>query len=86
MLSSKILPHNPKTTFETSKITFEVFQNVSNIILAFIWVLIFIYLQRVKNCLQVVGRRLKDVYWQGIRMDFPVLRNHVYALLKNSSA
>gem|GEM_PF-1771674 len=31
------------------KTTFEVFQNISNIILAFILVLIFIYLQRVKN-------------------------------------
>ena len=32
---SKKLPLNPKITFETRKTTFEVFQNVSNIILAF---------------------------------------------------
>ena len=68
------------------KTTFEVFQNISNIILAFIRVLIFIYLQRVKNRLQVVGCRRKNVYLQGIRTDFRFLRNHVYALLKKTSA
>ena len=35
---------------------------------------------------QVVGNRLKNVYLQGIRMDFPFSGNIVYALLKNTPA
>ena len=50
------------------------------------WALIFIYLQRVENRLQVVGSRSANVSWQGIRMDFPVLRTIVYSLFKNPSA
>jgi predicted membrane protein len=83
---SKNLPRNSKTTFEMRKNTFEVFQNVSNVISALIWLLIFIYLQRGENCLHVVGFRLKTVYWQGIRTDFPVSGNIVYTLLKKPPA
>jgi hypothetical protein len=54
---SKKLPHNAKLTFETRKNTSNVFQNISNIILALIWVLIISYLQRLKNRPQVFSRR-----------------------------
>ena len=40
----KIVPFSSKTTFEMSKITFEVFQNISNIILAFVRGLFFRWL------------------------------------------
>jgi hypothetical protein len=40
----KIVPFFLKTTFEMSKITFEVFQNISNIILAFVRGLFFRWL------------------------------------------
>jgi len=39
---TKTLPLNSKTTFEMRKNTFEVFQNVSNVILALNGALIFI--------------------------------------------
>jgi hypothetical protein len=44
------------------------------------------YLRRLPKRFLVVGSRLKNVYLQGIRMDFPFSGNIVYALLKNTPA
>jgi hypothetical protein len=55
MLFSKKLPHITKTTFEMRENTFEIFQNISNIILALCGALIFKSLERLRKCLFTRG-------------------------------